>query len=83
MWLVASIEEWRGLRVFGLADHPNLSIATYQAPYSEARLRRTINGFRGVPLHAVLDTFFNIRDYSVAMLTDQSLFCQAQLACVP
>ena len=80
---VASTEDWRSLRVFGLADHLNVSVATYQAPYSEARLRRTINGYRGAPLHAVLETFFNIRDYSDAMLTDKRLFCQAQVACSP
>lgn len=77
---VASTEDWRSLRTFGLADHPNVSVATYQAPYSEARLRRTINGYRGAPLHAVLETFFNIRDYSDAMLTDRRLFSQVQVA---
>ena len=80
---VASTQDWRSLRVFGLADHPNVSIATYQAPYSEARLRRTINGYRGAPLHAVLETFFNIRDYSDAMLTDKHLFCQVQVTHLP
>lgn len=75
---VASTEDWRSLKATGLADHPNVSVATYQAPYSESRLRETINGYRGSPLHAVLETFFNIRDYSDAMLTDRRLFCQVQ-----
>lgn len=76
---VASTEDWRSLRATGLAHHPNVSVATYQAPYSESRLRETINGYRGSPLHAVLETFFNIRDYSDAMLTDRRLFCQVQV----
>lgn len=75
---VASTEDWRSLKATGLADHPNVSVATYQAPYSESRLRETINGYRGSPLHAVLETFFNIRDYSDAMLTDRRLFCQVE-----
>ncbi|KAL3135835.1 hypothetical protein ABBQ32_007395 [Trebouxia sp. C0010 RCD-2024] len=75
---VASTEDWRSLRTFRLAGHPNVSVATYQAPYSEARLRATINGYRGAPLHAVLETFFNIRDYSDAMLTDRRLLRQVQ-----
>ena len=79
MQFVASTEDWQSLRTFGLADHPNVSVATYQAPYSEARLRATINGYRGAPLHAVLETFFNIRDYSDAMLTDRRLFRQVQV----
>ncbi|KAL3161225.1 hypothetical protein ABBQ38_009591 [Trebouxia sp. C0009 RCD-2024] len=78
MQFVASTEDWRSLRTFRLAGHPNVSVATYQAPYSEARLRATINGYRGAPLHAVLETFFNIRDYSDAMLTDKRLFRQVQ-----
>ncbi len=77
---VASTEDWRSLRATGLAYHPNVSVATYQAPYSESRLRGTINGYRGSPLHAVLETFFNIRDYSDAMLTDRRLFCQVQVS---
>ncbi|DBB08133.1 hypothetical protein WJX82_009623 [Trebouxia sp. C0006] len=75
---VASTEDWCSLRATGLAHHPNVSVATYQAPYSESRLRETINGYRGSPLHAVLETFFNIRDFSDAMLTDRRLFCQVQ-----
>ena len=78
---VASTEDWRSLKATGLADHPNVSVATYQAPYSESKLRETINGYRGSPLHAVLETFFNIRDYSDAMLTDRRLFCQVQVSC--
>ena len=77
---VASTEDWRSLRATGLAHHPNVSVATYQAPYSESRLRETINGYRGSPLHAVLETFFNIRDFSDAMLTDRRLFCQVQVS---
>ena len=77
---MASTEDWRSLRATGLAHHPNVSVATYQAPYSESRLRETINGYRGSPLHAVLETFFNIRDYSDAMLTDRRLFCQVQVS---
>ena len=76
---VASTEDWRSLRAFGLAYHANVSVATYPAPYSEARLRRTINGYRGAPLHAVLETFFNIRDFSDAMLTDRRLSRQVQV----
>ncbi len=77
---VASTEDWCSLRATGLAHHPNVSVATYQAPYSESRLRETINGYRGSPLHAVLETFFNIRDFSDAMLTDRRLFCQVQVS---
>lgn len=80
MQFVASTEDWRSIKSFGFADHPNVSIATYQAPYSETRLRKTINGYRGAPLHAVLETFFNIRDFSNAMLTDRRLSCQVQVS---
>ncbi|DBA80999.1 TPA: hypothetical protein ACH3X2_007205 [Trebouxia sp. C0005] len=41
---VASTEDWRSLRATGLAHHPNVSVATYQAPYSESRLREPSMG---------------------------------------
>ena len=69
--------------------HPNVTFVTYKAPYTEAHLRGTMNGmhdedtFRGSPMKAVLMTFFDVKAYSDAMLTDASAFQQVQVRFLP
>lgn len=66
-------------RPFNLAEHPNVTIASYPAPRSEAHLRETMNGCRGCPMRAVLMAFFDVVAYSDVILTDKTLQHQVQV----
>ena len=67
-------------RSFSLSSHPNVTIASYQAPRSEAHLRETMNDCRGSPMRAVLMAFFDVCAYSDVMLTDRTLIRKVQVS---